>query len=91
MAKASKAAAGDGFTTKAGQSYEQQQVLLSEFLADPKASTLPADSAKFEKPAQLALLCAAMERMDFQKQKAKINAALSDLIKKLAGRKLLTL
>ena len=88
MKKSSKRAAGDGFVAEAGQVFAPEQALLDGFLADPKSSTLPADSVKFAKPAQLALLCAALERLDFQRQKAKVNPALSELIKKLAGRKL---
>ena len=88
MKQSSKAASSDGFVVKAGQSFEREHALLSDYLADPKSVALPADSVKFEKPAQLALLCAALERMEFQKQKAKINAALSELIKKRAVRKL---
>jgi hypothetical protein len=88
MKKSSRVASGDGFIVKPSQPFEREHTLLTEYLADPKSATLPAESVKFEKSAQLALLCAAMERMEVQKQKAKINSALSDLIKKLAGRKL---
>jgi len=57
-------------------------------LSDPKGSSLQLDSAKFEKTEQLSLLCAAMERMEYQKKQGRINSALTELIKKLAGRKL---
>ena len=80
--------AGDGFDAAADNRYKSEHGLLSNYLVAPKSSTLPADSVKFEKPVQLALLCAALQRMEFQKQRGKINVALTELIKKLAGRKL---
>jgi hypothetical protein len=83
-----KISSTDGFVAKAGQPCEPEHAVLADYLAHPESSSLPADSVKFGKPAQLALLCAALERMEFQKQSGKINSALSDLIKKLAGRKL---
>jgi hypothetical protein len=83
------AAATDNFTFPTGHPRAVSHRFLSEYLHDPKTSTLPADSAKFEKPDQLALLCAALERADYQKTNTKkVNTALSDLIKKLSGRKL---
>jgi hypothetical protein len=79
----------DGFLFTANNPRATSHRQLSDYLQDPKASTLPADSAKFEKPEQLALLCAALERADFQKRNRKqVNTALSELIKKLSGRKL---
>ncbi len=85
MKKNQKAAS---FVPSAGHPYQREHALLAEFLAAPAKSTLAADSAKFEKPAQLALLCAAMELVEFQKRNSQVNRALSDLIKKAAGRKL---
>ena len=79
----------DGFLFTANNPRATSHRQQSDYLQDPKASTLPADSAKFEKPEQLALLCAALERADFQKRNRKqVNTALSELIKKLSGRKL---
>jgi hypothetical protein len=62
--------------------------LLNEFLKNPEASALPAQSGKFEDGAQVALLLAALERIEFNKQQGKKVAVLSGLVKKLAGRKL---
>ena len=55
---------------------------------DPKGSLLPAQSAKFEKTEQLSLLCAAIERVQYQRSRGRVNPALIELVKKVAGRKL---
>lgn len=78
----------DGFVHFDDSPYGSEHAKLDECLRDPKRSTLSAESGKLEKSAQLALLLAAMERMEFQKKQGRVNAALTELIKKLAGRKL---
>ena len=78
----------DGFTLAANCHFGSQHAKLDSYLSDPKGSSLQLDSAKFEKTEQLSLLCAAMERMEYQKKQGRINSALTELIKKLAGRKL---
>lgn len=79
------------FIAPAGSPYQSEHALVSSYLEEPKASTLPADSVKFEKPRQLALLCAAMEQMECLKQQRRQSeelTELTELIRKLAGRKL---
>ncbi|HEX9047143.1 MAG TPA: hypothetical protein VF988_08955, partial [Verrucomicrobiae bacterium] len=83
-----RAGAPDGFLAGADHPRLESHRHVDEFLRNPKGSTLPADSGKLEKAQQLALLCATLERMEFQKKEGRINRALSDLVKKLAGRKL---
>ena len=80
--------ASDGFLAPSGNPFAASHHLLEEFLRDPKSSTLPADSGKLAKPEQLSLLCAALERLEFQRLHCRTNVALPELVKKLAGRKL---
>lgn len=88
MKPASKSSPPDKFVPSKNNPYDAEHALLSGYLRDTKSATLSADSVKFAKPDQLALLCATMERMQFQKSKGKVNPALTELVKKLAGRKL---
>src|SRR5439155_19205482 len=78
----------DGFTLAANSHLGSHHAKLDSYLSDPNGSSLQLYSAKFEKTEQLSLLCAAMERMEYQKKQGRINSALTELIKKLAGRKL---
>ncbi len=83
-----KASTPDRFDLPKGSRFGEAHDQIADYLENSKARTLPAESVKLDKPAQLALLCAAVERVEFQKGKGKGNPALSELIKKLAGRKL---
>ena len=79
----------DGFVAKADSPFAESHRKLDEYLRNPESSTLPADSAKFEKAEQMALLCAALERMTFHKQQLRQACQpLTELLKTLAGRKL---
>jgi hypothetical protein len=78
----------DGFTPPANSRFAAAHCKLDEFLRDSKNSSLPADSGKLEKSEQLSLLCAALERLEFQRLHSRTNPALPELVKKLAGRKL---
>jgi hypothetical protein len=78
----------DGFLYFSDSSYATEHARLDEYLRDPAASALPAESAKLQKQDQLTLLCASLERLEFQRLKGSINSGLSTLLKKLAGRKL---
>jgi len=80
--------APDGFLLSASDPLAVAHGQINEFLHGPKSSPLPAESAKFSKPAQLSLFSAALARLEFQKAKRNFYVALIDLVKKLAGRKM---
>jgi hypothetical protein len=87
-AKDKKDASPDGYVFFSDSPNAAEHQLISELLANPHGSTLAADSRKLSKEAQMRLLLAAVERMEFQKRQKKPQSPLSELIKKLAGRKL---
>jgi hypothetical protein len=88
MKASTKTNSPDGFVCPPDNPRATEHALLSDVLKSPSTSTLPAESVKLDKAAQVALLLAAMERLEFQKKKGKPAPALSELIKKLAGRKM---
>jgi hypothetical protein len=88
MTTPAKTATSDGFVCAPDSPRAPEHALLSEFLKQPNGSTLAADSGKLEKGAQVALLLAALERIEFNKQQKQSVSALSELVKKLSGRKL---
>ena len=80
----------DGFVPETDSRFGSAHSQIASFLMDPKGSLLPAQSSKFEKTEQLSLLCAAMEQVQYQRShgRGRVNLALTELVKKLAGRKL---
>jgi hypothetical protein len=87
-AKNKKDASPDGYVFFGDSPAAAEHQLISELLTDPRGSTLAADSRNLSKEVQMRLLLAAVARMEFQKRQKKPQAPLSELIKKLAGRKL---
>src|ERR1041385_8046867 len=84
-----KGAKASVFVLPGDSPYRDGHSRLDEYLKNPKRSSLPAESAKFEKPLQSNLLCAAMERAPLQKHNGRGEEALTELVRKVAGRKLL--
>jgi Domain of unknown function (DUF4132) len=80
--------AKDGYSVACGSQDAHEQELLTRFLADPIGSTLAKDSGKMTKEAQIQLLSAALKRIQFQKERKKIEPPLVELIKKMASRTL---
>lgn len=88
MGASKKGLATDGFGRSSENRYGVAHNQLDAFLEAPERSKLAAESGKFEKADQLNLLCAAMERAQFQKENKGVWPPLSELIQKLSGRKL---
>lgn len=78
----------DGYVCSSDSAIAMEHQQLSEFLAAPGKSELAATSAKLPKDAQIRLLRAAIERIEFQKGHAKPQKPLIDLLQKVAGRKM---